>query len=91
MALVFHQLPDQKKAIKDIESLTMKQMNYTARRALKVLRDDYPELSEAENPAEKLYELAAEKAPYARWRASATAKKGQGASSKKRKEGEAEK
>lgn len=86
MALIFHQLPDRKKAIHDIENLTMRQMDYTSRRAVKVLGEDYPELSKAENPAEELYKLAAEKAPYARWKASGTAEKKHGASSKKRKE-----
>lgn len=83
MARIFHQLPDQKKAMKEVENLTMKQMDYTARRAVKVLREDYPGLSEAENPAEELYKLAAEKAPYARWKESGTEKKGQEASAKK--------
>lgn len=91
MARIFHQLPDQKKAMKDVENLTMKQMDHTARRAVKVLREDYPGLFEAENPAEELYKLAAEKAPYARWKASSTSGKGKEASSKKRKKGEAEK
>ncbi|MDY9926241.1 HEAT repeat domain-containing protein [Methanosarcina sp.] len=91
MARIFHQLPDRKKAMKDVENLTMRQMDYVARRALKLLRDDYPELSEAGNPAEELYRLAAKKAPYARWKASGTAGKGQGASGKKRKEEETEK
>jgi HEAT repeat protein len=90
MARVFHQLSDQKKAMQDVESLTMGQIDYIARRAVKLLRDDYPELSEAGNPAEELYKLAAKKAPYARWKASGTAEKGPEVSSKKRKE-EAEK
>ena len=84
MTRVFHQLANQKKAMKDVENLTMKQMDYTARRAVRVLREDYPELSEAENPAEELHRLAAKKAPYAKWKASDTAEEGQGASSKKK-------
>lgn len=91
MALVFHQLPDPKKAMRDIKNLTMGQMDYMSRRAVKVLREDYPELSEAENPAEELYKLAAEKAPYARWKTPDTTEKERRASSKKRKKGEAEK
>ena len=55
-----------------------------------MLREDYPELLEAGNPAEELYKLAAVKAPYARWKASGTEGKKQEFHSKKRKE-EAEK
>jgi hypothetical protein len=83
MARIFHQLSDQKKAMKDVENQTLRQMDYTARRAVKVLQEDYPGLLEVGNPAEELYKLAAEKAPYARWKASGTAKKGLKASSKK--------
>jgi HEAT repeat protein len=86
MARIFHQLPNQKKAMQDIENLTMGQMDYITRRAVKALRDNYPELSAAENPAKELYKLAAEKAPYARWKASGKEGKKQESPSKKRKE-----
>lgn len=62
--------------MQEVEKLTLEQIDFIARRAVKVLRDDYPELSEAENPAEELYKLAAKKAPYARWKSSGTAGKG---------------
>lgn len=83
MARVFHQLPDQQKAMNDVESLTMRRMDYAICRAVKVLREDYPGISEAENPAEELYKLATEKAPFARWKASGTAGKEQETASKK--------
>lgn len=62
---IFPHVSDRKEACADLVRLSGEEDSYVTRRALKVLASIYPELT-GEDGVEKLYDLAAEKAVYAR-------------------------